>query len=151
MGSILDLIVPEQDQEEAVIRAYYEYVLKKKQTIRPDLGCDQVEDFVGYQQATRRLEEGELFFVYETLSNRIFSAIDGPAFRAVFDLEGGYDNPVIDDPADIETLIDILRDAKAELIENPPADADWELSLETQSIALCEFALKHGYGIELSW
>lgn len=150
MGSILKLIVPEHDQREDVIRAYYEYVLEKEQTIRPDLDRNRVEELVEYQNAMRVLEEKDRFFVYENLSSTIARAMDMSTFYDVICQGNNYDDPIIDDPEDIETVIDLLRDAKTELLENPPVDVDWELNLEAKTIALCEFALKHGYGVKLS-
>ena len=149
MGSTLNLVIPEHDQREAVIRAYYEYVLEKKQSIRPEVAEESVEDLTGYQFAREQLDNGNRLFVSERLFSDVSDVMDWNPVRQMFGLDDSWDNCIIWEPQDIKGLIKALRGAKEQLESQQP-ELYWNCNLETQAIALCEFALEHGYGIELS-
>ena len=46
--------------------------------------------------------------------------------------------------------MEILREAQQGLIEEGLDETKAKIRVEGASISLCEFALEHGYGIELS-
>ena len=64
------------------------------------------------------------------------------------DLEGAGSQPIIRG-SDIKKFIDKLREGirQAQKVDD---GTDWEETIELQHIALCEFALEHGFGIRLS-
>lgn len=149
MGTDLVLVVPENEQNEQTVRAYYEYVLEKKRTIRPEAAEESVEDLSDYQFTQERLNHGDELFISERLFSDVSDIMDWEPVKEMFGLDESWDNSVIRESRDLKNLIEVLRDAKEQLESEEP-ELYWDYNLETQVIALCEFALEHGYGVRLS-
>lgn len=149
MGTQFVLVVKDENQTEAVVRAYFQHYLDKERAIRGKESNQEVEDYWLYQNTRDRLLEEGKFYISEPLYSDVADAMGWDDVRDLFDLEKSIRNPTISDSEDVEQLIDLLRDAKEPLQSEQP-DVNWELTLELQAIALCEFALEHGYGIKLS-
>lgn len=143
------MVGPDEDQCEAVIRSYYEYAIEKERALRGEEYDQKVEDWYKYQTSIEALREKDLFYVSEQLFRDVSTAMGWDEVRALFDLDENIRNPTITDPKDIERLVKLMRNAKRTLQDEKP-DVNWELTLEPQAIALCEFALEHGYEVELS-
>lgn len=150
MGVSLVLAVEDEDQTEETIRAYYQYALEKERALREDEYDQGVNDWYKYEDSRDRLQEKGLFHVSEQLFRDVSVEIGWDNLEELFDPAETDQDYVITDPEDIVQLVELLRDAKRTLQDEKP-DVNWNLTLELETIALCEFALEHGYGIELSF
>lgn len=153
MGMYLYLTLPEGDQiNEQIIDEYYDYVEAKERDYYlnhyPGSKPEELQANIdrGFDKEYHD-EEGEVY-IYE----QIYSNITDNVTIGLRDLfpsyyESNKGNPEIFGD-DIKELTKRLRDAKDDLKEQDN-DTNWEMTFELQIIALCEFALEHGYGIEL--
>lgn len=151
MGSSLVLAIPDERKTEETVHKYYRYIREKREA----LGYEDPEyDVPGIGQYFRALEEaqeGNELYLSERLYSGVRDVADNREFRELFSLDtNDYKPPtVLETAGEIRKLIELLRDAKANLQEEMP-ERDWEATLELQAIALCEFAIREGYGVELS-
>lgn len=152
----LNLVVPEADQTADLIDRYYDYHIEKCRQAPMDF-----ETEIGFLEDRREFaldwlaDKGEF-----GISKQIPQVVaKSDVYHDLLDFmvrenPNGY---VREDPADIETVIEFLREAQAELLDNAPVEYDdyWleekeiRYNFEYRPIPLCEFAREEGYGI--SW
>lgn len=149
METYLYLVIPENSGDEIVIREFYRYILKKRRETRPNRDHRPVEEMIGYQSAIETLEERDKFLVYEQLTTSVIEAVDWDVVREVFadDEVPMSEERIVCNEEKLSRLVEILRDGKAQLQREQPG-IDWEISIEAGPIALCEFALEHGYCVK---
>lgn len=150
MGIYLQLVLPGKERtNEQIIDEYYDHVASKERQYFPD---DAEEELAANdRRETRRIdfEEEHSVFLYEQIYTNIRRSVDLHLCE-VFDSSPSsseLDRVVYGE--DIERLIDRLREGKEQMKRQEDEDR-WEQTFELQTIALCEFALKNDYGIELT-
>ena len=145
MGADLKLVVPENEWSKDILQQYYNYRQDKRREIDPERDWPAAKDTLDYQVAVDELDRALL--ILEQLHRDLREAIDTDDFYALL---GNVDErrTIYDD--EIEDLIGILRESKKELIRIGDDKRKTEIRIETGPIALCEFALEEGYGVQLS-
>ena len=149
MGTSLHLEISEGRNAEKLLYDYYDYKLQKKVEIKGE-HPPQVKESSVYNRELEKLEEGDDLFISEPETSTMADAIDMDTVSKMFDLHEGelYESSIITGEK-IRCLIDTFRDAKTKL-EKRKLVGDWELTLEGNQTALCEFALQKELGIWLS-
>ncbi|WP_410765673.1 hypothetical protein [Haloferax sp. DFSO60] len=151
MGTSLYLEVPEEEQTLETIRQYYSYVLERKKRVEPEREWPTLETDPDYQGGKTMLEEFG-FFITSQVTSDIFEDLNhvgeqDPNQLYEFYKQKGTDDLVIygETIAELHNLFEQLKH-----VENPTETFHRDLRIETQYLALCEFAQEHGYGIGLS-
>lgn len=159
MGTTLHLIVDPEDRDSAVIEEYYDYVVEKYERLDTDdtMKVEWIND-----RRTRHVnlfENEDNFTIFEYVprgsgvndaANKLFKMMHLMYEQADPDTAHGEET--------IAELVDVLQDIKEELKETSEESGtseytpdDREAQFETEPIAICEFALENGYGIEVSY
>lgn len=154
MGVDLVLVVPEnRKNDKKVIDDYYSFVSSKEKKFRPDIPKEKFLFNSTYKYVLNRLEERGYFIIMERIVSDIRNVLD---WKSAYELFGGIykvETTIIYEEK-IKELILILKEAKEKLVrslnKDDPDWTDWEYGMETQVIALCEFALENNFGIRLS-
>lgn len=152
MGTQLYLVVPEEEQTLETIQQYYSYILQRKKELEPDSDWPILENEPNYRVGKRQFEElGEFYIASQITSDitedfRHVGEQDPDQIYRFFKQKG--DEELIIHGDTITELHDLFEQLKH--IETPTKPASRELKIETQYLALCEFAKEHDYGIGLS-
>ena len=149
MGTSIYLDIPEERKTVELLYDYYEYKAQKEAQIN---GEDPfiVEDHNVYCRKLSRLNQKNELWISEKLSSTICEGLD---MGSIYNLFGINDHDAVNGSIltddEIRELIEILRKGEKNLneIQSIP---DWELTLEKNQIALCEFALNEDLGVGLS-
>lgn len=83
----------------------------------------------------------------EQLTTEIRGGIDN---AELYRLVGEVNNRNTLHGDEIEELIEMLREAQQELIKDGLDERKAKIRVEGTPVALCEFAVEHDYGLELS-
>lgn len=145
MGSDIVLVAPEEEWSEELIRQYIQYRQKKRANIHPEQQWQTAEETPEYQIGREYLPETLL--IMEQLTTEIRSGIDN---AELYRLMGEVNNRNTLHGDEIEELIEMLREAQQELIKDGLDERKAKIRVEGTPVALCEFAVEHGYGIRLS-
>lgn len=153
MGTDLKLVVPDdRKKDRKILDDYCSFVNKKEKKLKPDIPKEHYFSSIKYRIVREELQKGEDLNITDRIYTQVNNVLD---FGDIYELFGNYYSVETADlyGDKIKKLIQILRKAKKELISNSDkADSDWEdwnYTMETQLIALCEFALENDYGIHL--
>lgn len=154
MGVDIGLVVPEnRKKDRKVIDDYYSFVFYKEKKLRPEILKENSFINASYRNDLVWFEEKGYILILERVVSDISSVLD---WQCVYELFGGLyesDKTIIHGDK-IKELIRLLREAEDNLIKSQkkgdPDWTDWEGTMETQVIALCEFALENNFGIRLS-
>lgn len=145
MSTNLDLIVPENERTEDLLRQYYAYRREKREEIRPEYDWPKAEETSGYKVGQEMLDDH--FYLTESLPRELLDQISTDelygSMGRVLERKTLYGD-------EIGELIEILREAQQGLIEEGLDETKAKIRVEGAPISLCEFALEHGYGLELS-
>lgn len=147
MGKALKLQIPEEDATEELVKEYAQRLAAaQNEHMDEERSYDEL---VEYKRAIEDLRNGAEVIFYETVMSAPIRGMSQERFNEVFKLEhGDFQRPVLD--ADqIDELLDAFEDAIQGLNETEP-ETNWEATL-ARHITMCEFALDHGYKIELSY
>lgn len=111
MIASIELIVPEDEQSEEVLRQYYTYRQAKRAKIQPDYEWAAPEETSGFQVGQEML--GDYFYLNESLKRELLDTIDHEKWYnkmgMVLERNTLYGE-------EIEELIDILREAQQALL-----------------------------------
>ena len=154
MGVDLALVVPEnRKNDRKVIDDYYFFVFNKAVKFRPEIPKEKTPINSTYKYDLEWLKEGGYILILERIVSDIRNILD---WKRTYELFGGIykvETTIIYGDK-IRELILILKEAKEKLVmsqnKDDPDWTDWEYGMETQVIALCEFALENNFGIRLS-
>lgn len=146
MGTTIELDVPE-GQERAVIEAYYDYVVNKLHRRDAEWAPESKADYADYELTIERYANDGECYLYEQIPNTVAEHVDWDRVRALFAGDENGERILCDDE-DLGSLIELLR-AAIEPLEAEQPHRNWGDNLETQVIALCEFARRNEYCIEL--
>jgi hypothetical protein len=147
MGLSLSMKFDDGDlADKDTINNYYDFMADKERNYSSDIrdqgsGADQYRQYA-LNRAEERDDDTAMIFEWwpSSLRNteiRIRDLADPDAVEPVIYGE------------DIRTFIGHLRKGKEDLKQQDDA-VFWEYFFELRLITLCEFALEHGYGVELS-
>lgn len=144
MGTSIQLIVPEKDWDEELVKEYFTHIIDKEESIKSGRSSPNIEEMPEYQIVKSYLPESLL--ITEQLQKDVIEAMDSELMYELFN--GGYNGTVIYDDK-IREFLKILRDAEEGLINDGNCKEKIKFRIETGPVALCEFALEKNYGIEL--
>ncbi len=154
MGVDLVLVVPENRKaDRKIIDDYYNFVFNKERKLRPGITREESSYTINYKNDLAWLERKGYILIMERLSSDICNALNWQKMYELFGDPQKKHRVIYGDK--IKELIKMLREAKEKLIEKEkkreggPDWTNWE-KIEPHIIGLCEFALKNGFGIELS-
>lgn len=146
MSTTLRLVVPD-GREKAVMDAYYEYVVEKLQRRDVEWAPAEPAEYDAYQLTRESYADDGEVQLYETISSTVVAHADWDAVRELFSGDDGQERTICDDEQ-LVALTELLRAAIASLEDEQP-ERNWADNLETQAIALCEFARRNDFCIEL--
>ncbi|KCZ70841.1 hypothetical protein ANME2D_02866 [Candidatus Methanoperedens nitroreducens] len=154
MGADFALVIPEnRKNDKKVIDDYYSFVLSKEKKFRPDIPKEKLPTNFNHKYNLDWLKEKGYILILERIYSDISSVLD---WQRIYELFGGLyesDKTIIYGDK-IKELIRLLREAEDKLVKSQKKGdldwTDWEGTMETQVIALCEFALENNFGIRLS-
>lgn len=154
MGVDLLLIVSEgKKTDREVIDDYFSFVFNKGKKVRPDIPKEKSFTNARYRNELDWFEKKGYVLISERVYSDVRKVLDWQEIYELFDGLFESDKTIIYGD-DIKKLIQMLKKAEEELIENEnkgdPDWTDWKYTFETQVIALCEFALENNFGIQLS-
>lgn len=153
MATNLHLVVPEEEQSVAVIHDYFDFL--KEKFDRDEHGSEDHRSLLDARResAVTRYEEDGRFAVFERFHP------DAPTvdeYRELWDLLDEYEQGLFEQ-AKIERALELLHTIERELADRAPITRDGSDRVVTETaikrqfeigpIAVCEFALEHGYGI----
>lgn len=147
MGTAICLEIPDNKKNADLIREYYKYKRQKSKEIN---GTDIIENAAEVERKVNEFHSEGSILIFESVYSSILESMDSDAFYSLFEQEERKNcvySPIHGD--EIKTLINLLEKCKPKLQEMKP-EADWNSTLETQQIAICEFALNNNLGIRLS-
>ncbi len=154
MGVDLVLVVPEnRKNDKKVIDDYYSFIFSKEKKLKLKIPKEKSITNARYRNALDWFEKKGSVLITERIYSDICNVLD---WKSVYQLFGGlYDSDKTIIHGDkIKELIRLLREAGEKLVRSQKKDdpewTDWEATMETQVIALCEFALNNNFGIHLS-
>lgn len=145
MGADLELVVSEKNLDERLFREYLEYVQKKEKNIYPNKEYPDVKETYRYKIGIETHDPP--FPIMEQLQRDIFTHA-GP--KNIYGVLGRVNERNILYGEEIEDLIKTLRKAKEKMCQEGETPQKVEMRVEAGPVALCEFALEHGYGVRLS-
>lgn len=145
MGSDLVLVASEEEWSEELIRQYIQYRQKKRRNIHSEQQWQTAKETPEYQIGKESMPES--LFIMEQLTREIRNEIDN---AALYRLMGKVNNRNTLHGDEIEELIEMLREAQQKLIKDGLDERKAKIRIEGTPLALCEFAVEHGYGIRLS-
>lgn len=146
MGKALRLVVPEGEVTEELVEEYYRRVAEAQSEYIDGRSYDE---FGGYNVAMEHLQNGDVPIILEGVMSAPIRGMGRDRFEEIFEYENGdFQRPVLGEEG-IEELQAAFEDAIPRLNELEP-EGNWEATL-ARHITMCEFALDHGYEIELSY
>lgn len=154
MGVDLELVVPEnRKNDKKVIDDYYFFVFSKEKKFRPEIPLEKSTAKIRHKNALNWFEKKGYVLITERIYSDIRRVLD---WQRIYEIFGGLyesDKTIIYGDK-IKELIRLLREAEVKLVKSQkkgePGWEDWEATMETQVIALCEFAMENNFGIHLS-
>lgn len=145
MSTSLKLIVPENEQSEDLLRRYHAYKRTKREEIRPGYDWPKAEETTGYKIGQEMLDD--YFYLSEPLPRELLDQIDTDELYGlmgrVLERKTLYGD-------EINQLIEILREAQQGLVKAGVNERKAKIRVEGGPVSLCEFAVEHDYGVELS-
>lgn len=146
MGKSLVLVVPEDEATEELVEDYYRRVAEAEREYADGRSYDE---YGGYNVAMEHLQDGEVPIIQEQISESMIKGMTRQRFDDIFEKEMGHFEQTVLEEEGIRELQTAFEDAITRLNDIEP-ELNWEASLAS-NIVLCEFALDHGYAIELSY
>lgn len=153
MSWALTLVVPADEEDEQLLRAYCEHVAEREAQWLGEPRYDSPESYPAYTVGVESLEAGRDPVLVESISRHVATVDATDAIRAIFDEYGTDDStPELTGREPLDELVETLREAARRLDASADVtDANWVGTFETQPIALVTFARDHDYGVELSF
>ena len=146
MGKALKLLFPEEDATEELVKEYGQRLAEaQNKHLDEDRSFDEL---VEYKRAIEKLRNGDAPVIDETVMSAPIRGMGRERFDEIFQLENGDFQRTVLDEDGIRELKRAFEDAIHRLTEAEP-EGNWEATL-ARHITMCEFALDHGYNIELS-
>lgn len=143
MSDTLVLDIPDSACQGDAIESYYQRLIKAEVSVRQ---CDRKEarSFKEYRRARGHYEDSGEIHLFVRLYTEIIEAIGWDRLDGLFE----PNNYTITTESDIRQLMDMLREARAQLQHD--STKNWEL-IEYRHTEHCEFAIEQGYGLTLSY
>jgi hypothetical protein len=159
MGRNLTLIVPEAAQTDQTIRQYYRCLLQKaEQYTHPEIDYSRHLES-GRERALERYDTEDRFKLQMNMPREFRHSSAYERLRALSETdERDYQLRLVEGE-ELKQMISIFREIKSDVKEAQrrgelPRDSytsdHWEVEIELGQIAMCEFALEHGYGVKLT-
>lgn len=142
MGTIVSLVVPEQERTLQTGRRFYEYHVDHSEY------DESLHDPVEFDSFVDALEEGGKFGIWKKPTRRVVAAAEGPA-RDVLSAHAD-DGNTIGDPEGLDALHEWLESARDTLATTGRLSVG-----DDRTIELCqhivEFARVNGYAVEYGY
>lgn len=147
MSKALVLVVPEEEMTKEFLSSYYrkltdavnEYSSEEK----------SLEEHSVYERKLKEIDKGKTPIILEGVVDGPLEEIGRDRFDEIFELRNGDFQRTVLEEEGIKELRDMFEGAIPDLKKTDP-ETNWEATL-ARHIAMCEFALDHGYKIELSY
>lgn len=147
MSKVLVLVIPEEEMSKELLSEYYrkltdavnEYSSEEK----------SLEENSAYKRKLKEIDQGKTPIILEGVVDGPLEEIGRDQFDEIFELRNGDFQRTVLERDGIKELRDMFEGAIPELKKTDP-ETNWEATL-ARHITMCEFALDHGYEIELSY